>query len=441
MHIDLQVSQKVLQKISTEQLQNLEILQMPDLELDKYIYELANENPLLNVTEPVMAEVNEILDYSTFNSPLKSTFNGKSTDSLQALIQAPQSPVLFLYEQIPLHSNLPLIEQKILEYLIEHLDEKFYLAIEIHEVAQEFKVEVSYIEHILSILHKFEPLGVGARTVNEYLRIQIENDEAAPRFAKEIVQQHLDKIASLSLGFLKDFYNISVKEVQKIVSYIRSLKPYPAMNYEGKIEVHIIPEVVVEKINDEWVIHLQHPLRPKIEINNEYVELLNQSKRTKDYCNKCLKDIVLLTQGIEQRDRTLYSITRILLTVQKGFFEFGLSALVPLNLKDIAVMLNLHESTISRAISGKYIKTPHGTFAFRSLFIKGINNSDGISGTVMSIKKRLSLIIKEEDKKSPISDTQIMNILRKEGIQISRRTVAKYRIEQNIPSSSKRKYL
>jgi len=438
----MQLSQKLTQALTTEQLQHLEILQLSNTELEKYIYNKANENPLLTVVEPKIKHVNNLLDLSIIHSKSKSYMsNNQKTDLVQNLLVEKEPMYTFLFEQIPLHQNLSEKDINILKYLIYNLDDKYFLDIEVDEVATIFGIDVAYVEGILSLLQSFEPVGIGARSIKEYLLIQINNEVNAPPLASEFVQNHLEEVANLSIKYLSKHYKISTKETQQILNYIRNLTPFPQVQHSSIYEGYIIPDITVEKVNNEWIMNMNHQLGPTIEINQEYVKMLKSNKEDETYCQNCLKDIMLLMQGIEQRDRTLYSLTRLLLVIQADFFNYGVEALQPVRLKDVANLLELHESTISRAIRNKFIKTPHGIYSFRSLFIKGISNDSGKVDSVAFIKQRINELIAKEDKNSPLTDQQLTIELLNEGIQLSRRTIAKYREELHIPNSAKRVYL
>lgn len=203
---------------------------------------------------------------------------------------------------------------------------------------------------------------------------------------------------------------------------------------------YVMPDIEVKAIAGEWVIQLTRHHLPIVSIDESYVALLKNDPNYQTYYRDSMKDALALLQGIEQRDKTLYELTRLLLQQQENFFTKGLEAIKPMRLKDLADLLAVHESTISRAIRGKYIQTPKGIYALQSLFTKGLLNSSGKMDSIMYIKKRLQKLIETEDKRNPLADQQLTNILCEEGIQISRRTVAKYREELNILSSYNRAY-
>ena len=284
-------------------------------------------------------------------------------------------------------------------------------------------------------------LSEGQGTIEEFLVIQINRDPNAPSLADSFVTDHLDKVASLSVKFLSKHYKISVKETQQIIQYIKSLKAVPTVRSSTVSEEYIIPEISVEKVKNEWILQTNSQLKSLVKVDEDYVEMLKHCTENEDYYQSCLKDVMLLMYGLEQRDRTLYKLTRLLLDIQRDFFEEGIEALQPIKLKDVAKLLDLHESTVSRAIKNKYIKTPHGIYAYRSLFPKGIANRSGKKDSVTFIKQKIMTFIENENRNSPFTDQKLTDLLVSEGIQISRRTVSKYREALNIVNSDKRVYM
>lgn len=440
MNLGVSMNQQLSQALTTELIQHLEILQFSEAELTNHIYDKANENPLINVIDGEIKQMKNVIDMSmikTFDSFSKHD-NETHSFILSNIIQKEPSEK-YLFEQIPMHQDLSKLDRRILKYLIYHLDDHYFLNVNLQNVAYIFRVTLSHVESLLDLLQTFEPIGVGARNFTENLLIKIANDSKAPELAYPIVQNHLQHVADFSVKTLSNLYKTSTINIKDVIDYIRSLDP-PLSRSADIREEYIIPDVEVKKVGSEWVIDVYNPACPKVEINEEYVEILKNDIDHKEYYKECLKDVMLLMQGLKQRDKTIYSVTRLLLKLQPAFFESGMAALTSMRLKDMAIALEVHESTVSRAIRNKYIRTPQGIFALRSLFTKGITNSSGKMDSVQYIKKRLQEMIFYEEKKSPLSDQQLTNDLVNEGIQISRRTVAKYREELNIPSSNKRLY-
>lgn len=440
MNFNVNLTQTLTQKLSMDQVQHLTILQLSAIEIESYIREKVNENPLLTLTEPDLHFLNNLIDLSSIHSD-NTSYNSTNNDFMQSLIvEKEESNVDFLIEQIPLNQCLSATDIKLLKYLIYHLDDNFFLDIDLYEVSNIFDTDLFHTENILKILQTFEPIGVGARDLKEFLLIQVQNDPDAPYLASEFISNNLENVANLSIKFLSKHYKISVKETKNIIFYIKSLRPVPSLQSPAS-EEYIIPDISVEKVMNEWIINTQSQLKSSLTINEEYVDLLKQNNENESYYQNCLKDVILLMYGLEQRDRTLYKLTRTLLTIQSDFFEQGMEGLKPIKLKDVAALLDLHESTISRAIKNKYLKTPHGIYSFKSLFPKGLVNKSGKKDSVMHIKQKIASFVGIEDKDSPLTDQQITEKLTQEGIRISRRTVAKYREELNILNSDKRIYM
>ncbi|MFJ8063238.1 RNA polymerase factor sigma-54 [Psychrobacillus sp. NPDC096426] len=439
MNLNMQVTTQLTQTLTIDLIQHLEILQFSDYELEKHIYEKSIENPLLNVIEPELKHMKNIVDLSTIqrNNPTMAKNPDPHFDRIQTALPQKEPIEKYLLEQIPLDKNLSKTEIRIVKYLIHHLDERYFLCEDIFEIANQLNEEVELVELMLGLLQTFEPFGVGARNLQEYLLIQIDNDVNALPLAGTFVKHNLSEVADLSIKLLSRTYKASIREVKETIYYIRSLNP-PSINEPSVGTSYIIPDVYVKNVYNEWIIELNTHSRPQIEINEVYVDLLKTNPDYKNYYQNCLKDIMLLIQGIEQRDKTIYRLTRLLLELQPSFFKHGMRALTPMRLKDVADALELHESTVSRAVRGKYIHTPIGIFSFRSLFTKGLTNSFGKTDSVSQIKQRIQEMVAKEIKDSPLSDQQLTEELLRKGVQISRRTVTKYRKELNIPNSNKR---
>lgn len=444
MHVSLEISQ--IQKISltTELIQHLEILHYSGEELEGYIYEKANENPLLHVEDSkYQKSYKDVLQLASVFTNNRGNNHSEKIDSLQTRLAQKDSLEHYLLEQIPIHISLSKKDQSILKYLICSLDDRLLLDVEIEEVAEKFETTTEHVEAILDIFQTFEPIGVGAKSLTDYLLIQIDRDITAPLLAVDFVKFELENMATLSLRILSKKYGTSIKEIQKTLDYIRSLNPLPISEDKFKHIQYIVPDAEVIKRNDQWVIQLNRKYLPTVSISNTCVDLLESDPNpaTKKYYQDCLKDALLLMQGIEQRDKTIYSLLRVLLEKQLDFFEKGIQEIKPMLLKDVAIILGVHESTISRTIRSKYIRTPHGIYALQSLFTKGFVNNSGKIDSVSYIKRRIKELIDSENPDNRLSDQQITHILGEENIQISRRTVAKYREGLNIFGSSKRGYI
>jgi RNA polymerase sigma-54 factor len=332
---------------------------------------------------------------------------------------------------------------KIGEFLIGNFDKNGYLTITIKEVADMLKVPEDKVENTLKIIQTFDPSGVGARNLNECLMIQIEQRGINVPKIKELVQNHLIDLAEARFSRISEALNISLAEVQQLKDILVTLDPKPGRNFSSANEVHyIIPDAVIEKVDNEYIVLMNDTIVPRLSINSYYRSLLysedRESKISKFLSNR-LDSALWLIRSIEQRRITLHKVIQSIVDVQRDFFDKGLIYLKPLTMKRIADIVGVHESTVSRAISGKYVQTPRGVFELKFFFQSGLENNNGTSTSSESIKKRMREIINGEDSHNPLSDQKIADMLKAKGISISRRTVAKYREEMGILSSTKRK--
>ncbi|MEK4424623.1 RNA polymerase factor sigma-54 [Solibacillus sp. FSL K6-1523] len=440
----LKTTQKVTQILTAQLVQHLDILQYSINELEQYIYEKANENPLLVVTDAeAKSQYDEIMklanyDFNTFSSQYSASKNGEF-NMIEMRLAEKESYERYLFEQVPMHENLSAVDLKILTFLIQSLDHRLFLDVPLEVVVEKFNTTFSHVEVIVDLLQTFEPVGVGARSYKEYLLIQIDLDLFAPKLAAQFIQSDLELVATQAIKQLSKKYKMPIQEVKQTVQYIKNLKPM----IQGEVfeaTPYVIPDIEIKEVSGEWIVKLNRHYLPAVSIDEDYVALLKNDPAYKGYYQQSMNDALVLLQGIEQRDKTLYGLARWLIQLQQAFFTSGLEAIKPMRLKDIADVLGVHESTVSRAIRGKFVQVPHGVYALQSLFTKGLMNTSGKIDSIMHIKKRLKQLIEAEDKQKPLADQQLTNILCAEGIQISRRTVAKYREELNIVSSFNRAY-
>ncbi|MDU4472961.1 MAG: RNA polymerase factor sigma-54, partial [Clostridium perfringens] len=292
-----------------------------------------------------------------------------------------------------------------------------------------------------------EPAGIGARDLKECLEIQLERKGENDPIVKEIIYNHLDDLADNKYQVIAKDLAITPKKAQDYGDLIKTLEPKPSRGFYTGDEVgFIIPDAEIRKIDGEFLILMNDGVLPMLSVNPLYKDILKDStndKEATEYVKEKIEKAMFLIKSIEQRKSTLYKVLQKILEKQKDYFEKGEKYLKPMTLKEIAEKLEMHESTISRAIRDKYILTSMGTIKIKNLFVNSISNKEKSNGeedvTVINIKKALEEVIKKEDKRKPLSDQAISEILKEKGMVISRRTVAKYREELGIKSSSKRK--
>lgn len=339
--------------------------------------------------------------------------------------------------------SIPPRERQIGEYLIGNLDENGYLGVPLGECAQTCNATGEEVEAALRHVQSLEPTGVGARTLAECLRLQLGEREGVPPLMYTLIDRHLEDVAAGRITRVATALKVTPQEVQRMVDLLKSLDPKPGRMYSVESPYFIIPDVTIEKVGGEYIVIVNEKAYPKLRINDFYRDMLTTKnemhRETKDYITNKLNGAVWLLKSLEQRRQTIYKVTTAIVELQREFFERGVRGMRPLTLRQVAERVGLHESTISRATTGKYAQTPRGVFELKYFFSSGVQTQSGEGASAESIKSEIRAFVATEDPKKPLSDQKLTELLQQKGIEIARRTVAKYREEQNIPSSSQRK--
>jgi len=327
--------------------------------------------------------------------------------------------------------------------IILNLNEDGYLTVSVEEIASSSEKNLEQVERVLERIQDFDPPGVAARNVRECLLIQIRALNLENNIVKEIVSNHLTLLENKNYALLSRKLGCSIDDILEAVKVIVDLQPRPGRLYHIEPPRYITPDIYIYKEEDGFLITLNEDGLPRLKINNLYKEALNGSQdvgsEAKQYIQEKLRSAMWLIRSIHQRQRTIYKVTESILKFQKDFFEHGISHLKPLILKDVAEDIQMHESTISRVTTNKYVHTPQGTLSLKFFFNSAIGRSDGDSMASESVKAKIRQIVHNEDPTRPYSDKKIVELLGEEGISIARRTVAKYREAMGILPSSKRK--
>jgi len=340
-------------------------------------------------------------------------------------------------------SNFTDEEKRIGGEIIGNLDENGYLAALVEEIARSLDKTAEEVEAVLAKVQEFDPPGIAARNVRECLLIQIRSLDVDNPLVHVIVSDHLDLLEKKNYSVLCKKLDCTLDEVQEAVNVIIHLDPFPGRLYHSEPPAYITPDIYVHKIEDKFVVTLNEDGLPKLKVNNLYKGALNGSRDvesgTKDFIQNKLRSAVWLIKSIHQRQRTIFRVTESIVRFQREFFEKGIAHLKPLILKDVAEDISMHESTISRVTSNKYVHTPQGILNLKFFFNSAIERSNGDSIASESVKAKIRQIISGENPGRPHSDKKIVELLKKEQINIARRTVAKYREMMGILPSSKRK--
>ncbi len=341
-------------------------------------------------------------------------------------------------------ADLPPGDHQLAELLIGNIDDAGFIQSKPEDIANNTGMEVADLERVLEFVQTFHPVGVGARDLRECLLIQLRRLSKEQSLEYRIVDRHIEDLGKRRFPEIARRLGTTAEQVQRAANFIATLDPKPGQIFTPDPNNYVLPDVNVEKIGGEWTISLNGEQIPHLRISNTYKDLMSQDKGgadVKDYIRDKIRSGKFLIKSIHQRQQTISNIAHEIVTKQKDFLEVGPSALKPLTMVQIADIVGVHETTVSRAISGKYMATPWGVFDMKYFFTPGYQTSGGESMSNTSVKGAIAEMVKSENDSSPLSDKEIVELLEKRGIPIARRTVAKYRNELNIlPSNMRKRY-
>jgi RNA polymerase sigma-54 factor len=474
MSLQLRQNLKLAQQlIMTPQLQQaIKLLQLSRLELVETVQQALLENPVLEErpldTDP---ETESQQDIETQNdrvkeidvqeqSLLKSAEwddylgNFSSTSRQASERELPEEmasfetmhaakPTLESHLLWQLHlSSLTDRQKEIGEVIIGSLDSHGYLNSSIEDIASMCQATDEEVEDVLPIVQRFDPVGVASRSLPECLQVQVDFLGKDDPILHSIIQDHLEDIESGNLQALAKKFQVTREDIQAYVRIIQGLDPRPGSSFGSGETFYISPDAYVYAYGDEFVIILNDEGFPDLQISPFYAQLLESkdSPQSKQYLQEQMRQGLWLLKSIQQRQRTLYKVLEAIVTFQRDFFMHGVSQLKPLVLKDVADAIEVHESTVSRITTNKYVATPYGIFELKYFFNSGLGTSSGEQVASESVKAAIKNLINHEDQNKPWSDKQLVECLNEElQVNIARRTVAKYREALGIPSSTKRK--
>jgi len=334
-------------------------------------------------------------------------------------------------------------DERIATLIIGNLDPQGYLQATVEEIARELEVEPSHVEAVLRTVQGFDPTGVAARNLQECLLLQAKARELDHPLVVAIISHHLNNLANRNYQAIARDLKVSVEEVFDAGEVIAQLDPKPGRMFDVEDPAYINPDVFVQKVGDDYVITLNEDGLPKLRVSNFYLEALRHPEKLSDsaraYIQKHLDSALWFIRSIHQRQKTLYRVAESIVRFQTEFLDHGLSSLKPLTLRQVAEDVQMHESTISRVTTGKYMHTPQGLLDMKFFFNSGLNLALGDQIASESVKEKIRQIVQSENPENPLSDQEIADILRRDNVIIARRTVAKYRGMLGVLSSSKRK--
>jgi RNA polymerase sigma-54 factor len=460
-----------LQQVLAPQLQqSLLILQAPLLELRNLVQQEMETNPVLEelATEP-NADGSEEPPTPTADEEFKAEFDqlAKLDDewrdymaqsgTYSARSQEDEEKRQFFFDSIATQETLQqhlmgqlnqaalgADDRKTAELIIGNIDDNGFLQVTPEEMSLNTGIAQEDFETMLLLIQSFYPPGVGARDLRECLLIQLKRAGKEASLECKIIHDHMQDLGKRRFPEIARRMGISVEQIQKCANNISQLDPRPGQIFAAAPQNYVLPDVTVEKIDGQYQVILNGEQIPHLRISNTYKDIMAQDgngSEVKDYIRDKIRSGKFLIKSIHQRQQTISNIAHQIVLRQKEFLDHGTAHLKPMTMVQIADIVGVHETTVSRAISGKYMSTPQGVFEMKYFFTPGYQTSSGESMSNTSVKGAIMDLVKEEDSASPLSDKEIVEILSKRGIPIARRTVAKYRTELNIlPSNMRRKY-
>lgn len=452
-NLELRQSQKLLM---TPQLQQaIKLLQLPTLELAVYLENQYMENPLLELAESEDDQLPEEesgqeeqlpdIDWDLYfadSGGIGEPINREPKAAFEQFVAAGENN---LRESLLAQLNLLALsteQRQISTYIIDNLDNRGYLQISCYDIAKALNFSTGAVIDGLRVVQGLEPAGIGARDLRECLLIQMQQRRDVPPCAREIVSQHLLLLAKGRVPVLAERLRASTAAIQAAIDYIRQMDPRPGLSLAGERNTaYIYPDVTVLAVAGKWIVLVNDSNTPRLRLSPAYRQLLRsaQTAGTKKFLRERFNAALWLLKAVEQRRNTLHRITEFIVDYQEDFFRQGVKAMRPLRLRDVAEALEIHESTVSRAISGKYVQTPRGLYELKYFFSVNLATRDGCGTSSTGVKQQLQEIVERENRGRPLTDQQLAEQLQQRGVKISRRTVAKYREELAIASSTLRR--
>ncbi len=450
--------QRMEQSLTPQMIQSLKILQLPILDLQLMVREEMDQNPTLDRDA---SEVEEIIDFEeTARDELR---DDREIDELTEIAEWDEdfrrnqismskpdedkhqfmmdsiSNIESLQDHLTAQASLVGFDKRergIADVIIGSIDDDGYLQIDLDGIigaTPEFPEEL--FERITTIIQSFDPIGVGARSLEECLLIQLRHQGRGDSLEAQLIRNHLDHLGNHRYEKIATAMRLPLEKIKELSKSIADLDPKPGRNFAAERTEYVIPEITVEKRDGVWTVTQNKSLYPHLFISTKYLQLMKE-KTTTDETRKYIREKIakskFFIRSIDQRQNTIHRIATEIVRVQERFFEHGIKSIQPLKMKSVAEIIGVHEATVSRACNGKYMATPQGTFEFKHFFTTAVVQTDGTVISNAVIKSTLGDIVRDEDKKKPLSDQKLVYTLSEQGINIARRTVAKYRGQLNI---------
>jgi RNA polymerase sigma-54 factor len=454
--VELNISQKQTQTLSPQMMQSMEILQMGSQELLEYIEEVVQENPVLEPAERYdkqdeFSTLKRKLEWLESTDPQNRYYHQQDTEEEDDPLRnygTAEDQEESLYYYVLSQLRVLELEPEVMDaaaFLVESLNQNGWLDEDIPTLAKALDESEALMERALDVVQSLEPAGVGARNLGECLRLQLVRRIPTNRLALQIVDGYLDPLSKSRYGLIARELKVTPEEVRDACDLIRSLNPRPGTGFAARENLtYINPDIIVVSFPDHFELLTNDYFFPTLHLSGYYTKLMKEEQeddQLRDYLTGKMRQAKWVVRSIEQRRSTLMACAECVLEFQEAFFRKGPGHLVPLSLADVADRLGVHESTVSRAVKDKYIQCSMGVYPLSYFFSRSLG-ADRQAGDVSSpdaAKALLKKLITEEDKRKPLSDQKLCELMSTQGCTLSRRTVAKYRDELNIPSTTGRK--
>lgn len=464
------VRMKQEMKVNPRLYQAMDLLYMPLLDLQQHLKQELIQNPFLELVEPAeedeeLAEEAEQEDEVDWEEILLNGFDagGRRAEYEQREYYEPTpAAVRDLWDHLMDQLKLLRLEPRqilIGEEIIGNIDREGFLTCALDQVVEsvnnfladpaneEWKdvgsVTVEEAEEILRIIQGFDPAGVGARDLRECLLIQLQDREQEETLAYRIVRDHFEELVNHRWSELSKEHGISPQDVQAAADEVAKLDPKPGLKYADMRDSYVVPDLIVEKIDGRYYVFHNDTSLPRLKLSRSYREVARDKNQfqgdNKAFISKKLNSAQWMIQAIEQRRQTMLKVMNFIVDRQRDFLEKGVEHLKPLTLREVAEHIDMHESTVSRVTNEKYAQTPRGVYPLKFFFSSGLSTDYGEDVSARGVRAQIEKLVEEEDPKAPLTDQQIVDILKQQGIQIARRTVAKYRDQLGILSARMRK--
>lgn len=466
-------------KINPRLYQAMDLLYMPLLDLQQHIKQELLNNPFLDLEEPAVAPEDEIpKEQQKEEKEQEEQIDWEEIllDGFEAGGRRAEYEEREYYEPVPVDMRdlsdhlrdqlilMRLSERQMLlgEEIIGNIDDQGYLACSLEEVVEGLnkwvrthgeawaqdgeeisEFSIAEAEEMLEIIQGFDPPGIGARNLRECLLLQLKDQEKEDTLAYRIVHDYFDQLINHRWSEISKELSITPRDVQAAADEVAKLDPKPGVKYSNPADNYITPDLIVERIDGEYLVFLNDTSLPRLKLSRAYREIARDKNKfqgeNKEFISNKLNSANWMIQAIEQRRQTMLKVMNFIVDRQREFFEKGVQYLKPLTLREVAEVINMHESTVSRVTNEKYVQTPRGVLPLKFFFSSGLSTTSGEDVSARGIKARIQKLVADEDPRKPLTDQAIVNILKEEGIQIARRTVAKYRDQLGILSARMRK--